>query len=308
MDSKKLQEMIEDYVIYLRKSKSRSTINNVVCALDLFFSMNDVILNFKKIRKFYPEQKKIRGDKPYTTKQLQDVLKCCSKHLDLTAIVHFMASSGVRVGFAEELQIKHIGKFEKDGCKSVKVYADTKDEYHTFIHSESVSALNEWLDYRKKNGEKLTPDSWVFCMPRNHQKPMISTNINSKLSRMCKSIDRGLLVNGRFETSVTHGIRKRWNTIAKSNPDVNPNHIEKMFGHSTIPLDNRYHKPTIEVLFDEYQKIIPELVIDDSYRLRIQLDGKNKEIDNLKSKEDKIEMLERQLLEVREHLLHLGNL
>ena len=118
IDSKKIQEMIEDYVMYLRQSKSRSTINNVVCSLELFFSMNDIILNFKKIHKFFPEQKKIRGDKPYTTNQLQDILKCCSKHLGLTAIVHFMASSGVRVGFVEELKIKHVGEFEKQGCKA----------------------------------------------------------------------------------------------------------------------------------------------------------------------------------------------
>tara|TARA_B110000438_G_scaffold213520_1_gene205760 strand:+ start:156 stop:272 length:117 start_codon:yes stop_codon:yes gene_type:complete len=37
-------------------------------------------------------------------------------------------------------------------------------------------------------------------------------------------------------------------------------------GHSiTIPLDNVYFKPAIEQMFDEYQKAIPELTIDDKY-------------------------------------------
>jgi len=39
-------------------------------------------------------------------------------------------------------------------------------------------------------------------------------------------------------------------------------------GHSTtIPLANVYFKPAIKQLFDEYQKVIPELMIEDKFRL-----------------------------------------
>ena len=52
IDSKKLQEMIEDYVLdHRRKNKSHGLIKTIVCSLELFFSMNDITLNWKKIKK-----------------------------------------------------------------------------------------------------------------------------------------------------------------------------------------------------------------------------------------------------------------
>ena len=51
IDSKKLQTMIEDYVLHQRKQNlAYGSINSQVCALELFFSMSDVILNWKKIK------------------------------------------------------------------------------------------------------------------------------------------------------------------------------------------------------------------------------------------------------------------
>ena len=104
--------MIEDFVLYQRKQNlAYGSINSQVCALELFFSMNDVILNWKKIKKMLPERKKALGDKPYTTEQIRIILKNTS-NLKFRAIVSFMASSGVRPQFVEDLRLKHL-KFEK---------------------------------------------------------------------------------------------------------------------------------------------------------------------------------------------------
>tara|TARA_B110000495_G_scaffold162594_1_gene147558 strand:+ start:276 stop:536 length:261 start_codon:yes stop_codon:yes gene_type:complete len=71
---------------------------------------------------------------------------------------------------------------------------------------------------------------------------------------------------GKFETMARHRFRKRFNIILKSNPNINI--IEKLMVHSTtIPLDNIYFKPAIEQLFEGYQKVIPDLMIDDKHRL-----------------------------------------
>ena len=73
---KKIQEMIEDYVLYLRsKNSSYGSVHNVICSLKLFFSMNDIVCNWVKINKMKPERKKLRGDKPYTTEDLRIVNK-----------------------------------------------------------------------------------------------------------------------------------------------------------------------------------------------------------------------------------------
>ena len=83
------------------------------------------------------------------------------------------------------------------------------------------------------------------------------------------SLGREQSKNGRFEIMSCHGFRKRFDTIDKNNNLVNISNFEKLMGHSvTVPLDNHYHKPLLEILFDEYQKHIPQLMIDEKYRLQ----------------------------------------
>ena len=100
-----------------------------------------------------PERKKALGDKPYTTEQIRAILKNTT-NLKFRAMINFMASSGVRIGSFEEMRIKDLEDF-KDGCKSVKVYAGSKDEYYTFIHAEALQALDEYLESRIKKGEAI---------------------------------------------------------------------------------------------------------------------------------------------------------
>ncbi|MDA8721214.1 hypothetical protein N9M35_05275 [Nitrosopumilus sp.] len=282
IDIPKLKEMIEDYVIYRKNCNlARSTINNDVCAITHFFRMNDIEIPLFKAKKFMPEQKKIRGEKPYTTELLQQGLKLLEGYAYLKAIVHFLSSCGARGGLTEYLKIKHIGEFEKDGCKSVLVYADTKDEYYTFIHDEAIEVLDYWFEVRKQKGEVLTKDSWVFPQPRNTKLPLHETDIDSRLTSKFKPLDRGELINHRYDIAITYGMRKRWNLIAKQTPNVNSHFVEKMFSHNsrTHALDTVYLPPTIEQLFAEYKKFYSELYISKEYRLKIELRKKDKMID-----------------------------
>ena len=127
IEPKKLQEMIEDFIMYHKsKNKSASYISGKVCALRLFLSMNDVILNWEKIRKMFPEKTKPIGDRAYSTEQIQVLLKNTA-YPEYKALIHFMSASGVRVGCFEELKIKDLTDMS-NGCKCVKVYADTRYE------------------------------------------------------------------------------------------------------------------------------------------------------------------------------------
>ena len=114
--------------------------------------------------------------------------------------------------------------------------------------------------------------------------------------------------HGRYEIQACHGFRKRFDTILKSNYNVNINLAEKMMGHSTtIPLDNVYFKPAIEQLFDEYQKAIPELIIDDKFRLQEQLKEKDEKINELNDKDNEIDFLKQTILEIKNNMLELQN-
>jgi len=288
IESKKLQEMIEDFVMYHKsQNKSASFIAGKISALKLFFSMNDIILNWDKLRKMLPEKTKPSGNQPYSTEQLQILLKNTA-YPEYKALIHFMSASGVRVGCFEELKIKDLSDMP-NGCKSVKVYADTVDEYVTFIHQEAVDSLNEYLQLRKRKGEQITNDSWVFCSPNDNNKPHPADSITSTLGRYVKkSLGREKSKSGRYNIMSCHGLRKRFGTILKSNRTVNLSLAERLMGHSTtIPLDNSYFKPVIEQLFDEYQKTIPELIIDDKFRLQEEIKNKNAKIDELESDQDR---------------------
>lgn len=292
---KRSQEMVEDYIISLKsKNLARGTIKNPICALELFYSMNDIILNFKKIRKMLPEQKKAGGGKPYSTEQVQAMLKAFSNDSTFHALTLFMSASGVRSGFSEELKMRHLTDL-KNGCYSVLVYADTKDEYMTFIHQEAVKSLENYFEYRRKQGESLGPDSWVFCNKEDCSRPLSSKTITHRFDFKFRNIlDCGKKIGNRYEIEIVYGLRKRWNTIMKNNSDIDKSFVEKMFAHTvkTFSLDTVYHKPDIEKLFSEYQKGIRELMISDEYRLRFELDQKDKELSEIEDLKIKLENIQ----------------
>ena len=304
IESKKLQEMIEDYVIYHKnKGCSASLIAGKLAALKLFFSMNDILVNWDKVRKMLPEKKKLTGDRAYSNEEIQILLKN-TINLEYRSLINFMSASGVRVGCFEELKINDLEDMP-NGCKSVRVYGDTIHEYYTFIHAEAVRSLDDYLESRKRGGEILTSDSWVFCSPLDTSKPLPADTITSTMGRYVKkTLGREKAQSGRYKIMSCHGLRKRFDTILKSNKDVNLSLAERLMGHSqTIPLDNSYFKPVIEQLFEEYQKVISTLVIDDRYRMIEELKNKDKKIHELESDKDmRITMLESHVLELANRL------
>ena len=236
----------------------------ILSSLKLFFSMNDITLNWVKVSKMIPEKTKSINDKPYTTEQIKSILEHTG-NIKFKAMINFMSASGVRIGSFEEMRIKDLENY-KDGSKSVKVYADSRQEYYTFIHQEAIIALEEYFEYRRKKGEKITSDSWVFITSSNPEKPVNTHCIVSSLNQIVnKALDRKRTEN-RFETMTSHGFRKRFATVLKSNSSINLSISEKLLGHSTtVRLDNHYFKPELEQLYDEYKKAttrhIPIVVI-----------------------------------------------
>ena len=313
IEDKKIQIMIEDYLLHSRDNgKNYGSLASCLNALRLFFSMNDVIINWVKLKKMLPEKKKASGQVAYTTNQIQTLLKYAKKP-KFKALIHLLSASAVRIGAFQYMKIKHIQPtpFESDGTRSVLVYADTRAEYYTFIHQEAVEALDEYLDFRTRKGEIITPDSWVFPKQLDFKKPATVLSLSTTMSRYVKnSLNRGSKDSelGRYEIMVNHGFRKRFDTICKNNDLVNNNNSEKLMGHSvTIPLDNHYHKPKLETLFDEYKKHIHELMIDDKFRLQEELKKKDEKINKLNQKDNEIDMLKQTILEIKLNMLELQN-
>ena len=183
IEPKKIQEMLETFVMYQNANKhSLSYINAKLSALKLFFGMNDVVsLNWLKLRKMLPEKMKLTGDKPYKTEHIQLILKN-TVSLKFRCIIHFLSSSGSRIGSFETMKLKHLQDMPNN-CKSVLVYEDDKSEYSTFIHHEAVEALDEYLAYRTRMGEIITPNSWVIPATMDSSKPVTTASITTQMNR-----------------------------------------------------------------------------------------------------------------------------
>ena len=92
----------------------------------------------------------------------------------------------------------------------------------------------------------------------------------------------------------------------KLRPDCNLSLAERLMGHSTtIQLDNSYFRPNDDQLFSEYLKVLPDLMIDEKYRLRDELEKKQNKIDELQSSKERILLMESQLSEIQEHIKNL---
>jgi len=83
--------------------------------------------------------------------------------------------------------------------------------------------------------------------------------------------------HGRYPVPANHGFGHRFDEIIKNITGINPHRPEKIFAHKSriIPLDEVHNNPDLLSLFDEYQKIIPFITIDEAERQRIQLEMKD---------------------------------
>lgn len=304
LDRKQLQIILEDYLFHCKKQYATNSIKKIFSCITCFFKINDVELNFYKIKKMYPHAEKLFTDKAYTTDQVRTIIDN-TQSLELKSMFHLMACSGVRVGSLNEFKIKHLEDMP-NGCKSILVYADSSSEYTTFITSECYQVLQNYLNWRKRKGEIITDDSYLFVNDygNQHNSRTIAGKINSMVKRTIERINK----KGRYEIMSSHGLRKRFNTILKMNNSINPNIAERLLGHSrSIQLDNSYFRPTKDQLFTEYQKAIPGLLIDEKYRLEFELENQKAENEKLESDKDKrIENLENKLEVLNEFVRSLS--
>lgn len=272
LPEKEIQTMLEDYVIHLKTlNMNPNSFPVMFTSLQLFFSMNDKILNWKKIKKFYPDTIKKAGYGTYTTEQIQILLKATTDFRN-RAIVLFLSSTGVRVGALVGLKLKHL-KDMPDGCKRVTIYENSKEEYVVFLTPETSRVIDSYLKKRQKDGEDITPESPLF-----RDKYRIATQVIPMDYWALKEVVKRLVektgterkrLGTRYDIQLCHGFRKRFNTILKSNSEINSNVAEKLMGHKN-GLDGTYFVPTEEQLFTEFRKAIQDLTIDDSEALLFQ--------------------------------------
>lgn len=277
---------IMDWIDDMKKEKlSSCAINSYVPGVLLFFDMNNVIVNKRMIGKCLPPNRKINRDRPYTIEEIAKLLTFCGPRE--RALVLVLACTGMRIGAVAELQLQHA---QNRAIRTIQNYSVSGDshEYYCFTTPEAAQAIDSYLEYRKRHGEKIsleeTPEAPLICeefdindhlmarYPKVMKPEALGVIINLKLQRsgivppltpMKEGQKRG---SKRNAIPRSHGFRK-FVITAMVRHRINET-IRNMLTDHSVKLDKNYYYPTEEEMLQEYLKVVDDLTINEENRLK----------------------------------------
>ena len=295
---KQIQELLEDYVMYLKKKVSPNSVPIYYAPIELFFVMNDVTINYKKLRKLFPKKIKKGNEQGYNIEQIRKIIKN-TKTKRNKALVLLFASSGVRLGAIPGILLKHLSKINES--YAVKIYEDETEEDYIFTTPEATKTIDEYLDERKKDGEYVDQNSPLirtsYKLGIEKAKSCNLDTLAHVMGRLVSCIDRKKKGH-RYDIPKDHGFRKFYATAIKNTQGITVTMSEKLINHiGAVKLDKSYFTPTKEEMYESYKKAIPELTIDQTEKHEALIESQKKKITELSKKEDKIQELAKKLEE-----------
>jgi integrase len=277
-----LQQLVMKYAKSLRdnaeKKYSRSTVNGRISAVLYFFDNNDIELNKRMIRRYYPADESTHDDRPYTHEEIQRML---NSGIDLRTklIILLMVSSGVRIGSLHTMQIGDLipVTWNNHSLYKVQVYARTPDKYYTFCTQECYEAIQEYLNYRKRCGEELKDKSPLFRKHFNKHDPF-TINVPKFLTEraIASLLDEALKKSGvkTSEARRSHGFRKGFMSICEQSGMKSIN-VKLLLDHN-IGVSGHYYRPTESNILEDYMGHAADLLtIDPTKRLQKQIKDLN---------------------------------
>jgi integrase len=296
IDPKMVEANIIDWIVKLREEHklSRSVINHYLSAMLKFYLMNDVLLNRKKIGSYLGPCEFKYEDRPYTHQEIARLLAYSDERMKV--IVLLLASTGMRIGALPELCLRNLEKIEHGEYQLYKivVYEKSKERYTTFCTPECAAAIDSYLQYRQRFGERMDPDI-PLLRRRFHHDQIINVKNARRLARRTLPIrlsellirsgivvqkhqieNAGVVVGDpagpgreRKEVRRCNGFRKFANTqMAKAK--VDPVIKSMLLGHD-VGLQENYFRPSEEELLAEYIKAVDFLTINEEQKLKLKV-------------------------------------
>ncbi len=255
-----LQHELENYLIELKQTANPNSIPSKFKGIRHFCVMNGINLNWNIIYKMFPQKQKTQRLRSYTAKEIKEILHN-TKNIRNKALIHFLASTGARIGvFDHPLLVKHMKKISCN-CYAVLLYAGHVEEYWAFLTPQASRLLNAYHNHRRKNSETFDNDTPIFTTDQITSKQLGWSGARSVVYRaVSKSNIRKHKQGDHYDVQADHGFRKRFNTILKLDNSVNYNIAKKLMGHKN-GLDGVYFTPTLNELFAEFKKVISKLEI-----------------------------------------------
>ncbi len=200
-----IQGMVEEYLIHIKENRHPNSVPILMLGVRHFFVMNRIPLYWEIIRKMYPPRKKSAGFKPWTTEQIQKMLLGTTSKRN-RALVHFLASTGARIGVIDENFTMKYLEDVSDGCKAVLLYPNDNEEYWAFLTPEASKTLDEYHEERRKRGEIINEHSPIFRRDYSRGQKVIPIQRSGILSIMYRVIQNAELEriqdNNHFDTQM----------------------------------------------------------------------------------------------------------
>jgi integrase len=297
-DPKLIQEDICHFIKWLKKDHSSATVSAYVSGLNKFYVMNDVIsLNWKKIRGFEPDSEKVAEDRPYNHSEIKQLIDIAGPRNK--ALILLMSSSGVRVGAIPSMRVKDLIPIEDYDIYRINVYPKSrKANYFSFCTPECKYAIDSYLEYRRRSGERIEDDSPVFRTDYNAYgriirkvEPCSAIAVMHTMDRLLKDIGLKIpkLENEGYKRGIImrcHGFRKFFETNAFK-AGMDNIYIRRHMGQKS-GLEDSYLKLSEEELLEGDSKhvgyigIIDQLTIEESQRLK-------RKVETLQIRADKVD-------------------
>jgi integrase len=322
--SQKLSDLVINYIYFhiqraQKNEISRGTVRNFYKPIKLFCEMNNIILNWKIISKGMPMGAQNSNDRIPSEAEILEVLKYPDRRIK--PVLYTMISSGIRIGAWEWLKWKNVIPIYDQGksiiiAAKIIVYDGEPDQYFSFITPEAYYSLKEWMEFREKQGEKVTKESYLMRDIWNTGKIFIGSN-ESNLTKgttgnvtLPKKADANAIRQiftrawkiqnvrpadndiRRHEFKSTHCFRKYFETHAMESMKLL--NVKILMGQDT-GLEKSYYKPSEKDLLEDYLKVVELLTFNDQSSLR-------KRVDTLLIEKSRIDMLEAKIMKLeRKH-------
>ena len=141
----------------------------------------------------------------------------------------------------------------------------TRDKYYTFCTLECYSAIEDYLNYRRRCGEKITDKSPLIREQFNADNPFIINAprfVSEKgIEYLIDNLLRKSGVRKPKEVHMSHGFRKFFMTQCESSP-MKSVHVEMLMGHD-IGIKKHYYIPREADVLHDYmsqQMLSPSLL------------------------------------------------
>lgn len=299
------EEKIKQYIIDVRdRELSTSFMHIFLSSMKAFFEMNDYEnIRWHKLKRFMGEKTPKHDDRCYNHEEILSMLNVSD--LKQKVVILLMCSAGLRVGALPTLLIKHLKKVS--GVYKIDVYKGLKGkgQYYTFCSPECVTAIDNYLEFRERCGEKISPvspllrkdfDSDFHESARNKVYPVNSHSISMSLFHLLikigiRTIDH-VNSRNRKDVKLTHGFRKFFETQLV-NANIHETIIRKLTGHSdNANLTQLYSKQTEEEMLVSYMKAVDNLTINPENRLR-------RKVEKLEVEKSKLDTISYELQQIK---------